>query len=141
MKFILALILLVLTSAQVLPAAPNTQLICLAKNIYYEARGEPLAGKLAVAQVTLNRVESNKFGNTICKVVYEKNQFSWTKKPSKLKYGKAWQEALSIAEAAITNGIALQNFDALYFHNKKVKPIWAKQKKKLAKIGGHVFYA
>lgn len=124
-----------------LPAAPNTQLICLAKNIYYEARGEPLAGKLAVAQVTLNRVESNKFGNTICKVVYEKNQFSWTKKPSKLKYGKAWQEALSIAEAAITNGIALQNFDALYFHNKKVKPIWAKQKKKLAKIGGHVFYA
>ncbi len=119
---------------------PSRETLCLAKNIYYESRGEPLAGKLAVAQVTLNRVGSGSFGNTICKVVYQKNQFSWTKKPHKLIYNEAWTQALSIAETAIEDGVALPNFNALYFHNYSVKPKWAKKKRKVAKIGSHSFY-
>ncbi len=126
---------------QRLVAGAQTETLCLAKNIYYEARGEPLAGKLAVAQVTLNRVESNLFGNTICKVVYQKGQFSWTKKPNKIKNDESWKQALRIAESAVNNGIALANFDALYFHSKSIKPRWANQKRKLAKIGQHLFYA
>jgi spore germination cell wall hydrolase CwlJ-like protein len=114
----------------------------LAKNIYFEARGESLAGKLAVAQVTLNRVNSTKYQNTICGVVYAKHQFSWTKKynASHIKNPQAWKQSLALAQKALANGVAKTNFHATLFHNKTVKPKWAAKSKKVAVIGNHTFY-
>lgn len=117
-------------------------LACLAKNIYHEARGEPLEGQLAVAQVTLNRVKSGEFHNTVCGVVYADKQFSWTDEPLKsIQDMKAWQSSLKIADAILARKITVSNFKALYFHSKKVRPAWAHKKQLVAKIGNHVFYS
>lgn len=116
----------------------DSETICLAKNIYYEARGEPLRGKLAVAWVTLNRVASGKFRDTICKVVYQKNQFSWTnKRQGKPKEWAMWLESLQLAYW-ITQQPQIVAFEALYFHAKSVNPGW--KKSKLETIGNHHFY-
>lgn len=112
---------------------------CLAKNIYHEARGEPLAGKLAVAKVTINRVESAQFADTICGVVYEKGQFSWTaNRKLKVLDKQAWQESLNIARDAVYNGLDEIRLSALYFHSVSIKPKWTK--KRITKIGNHIFY-
>ena len=115
---------------------------CLAKNIYYEARGESTKGKLAVAQVTLNRVQSPRYQSTICKVVYAKYQFSWTRDSSRrAPRGQAWQDALAIATTVLEQGVALPKFSALYFHSRHIVPHWSRKKRKLARIGNHVFYS
>jgi spore germination cell wall hydrolase CwlJ-like protein len=117
------------------------ELNCLAKNIYYEARGESIKGKIAVAQVTLNRVKSAGYRDTICKVVYQPFQFSWTRdKTRKAPRGVAWAQSLDLAKGILTETIQLPHFPALYFHNKTVKPHWTRKKRVLARIGGHVFY-
>lgn len=115
---------------------------CLARNVYHEARGEPLEGQIAVAQVTLNRVASSQFQGSVCKVVYAHRQFSWTHgTPKKIKDSKAWRDSLAIARAVLTQSIPLPDFKALYFHTKQVKPRWAKTKRVLAVINNHIFYA
>lgn len=122
--------------------ANQKDLDCLAKNIYHEARGEPLAGQAAVAQVTLNRVNSKKYQKSVCEVVYANKQFSWTNKQSKkITDSKAWKTSLAIAEAVLTKQSALPNFEALYFHTKQVNPKWNRKKQIVAKIGNHIFYS
>lgn len=119
----------------------DSQTECLAKNIYFEARGEPVQGQKAVAQVTINRLRSGLFGNNICEVVYQQNQFSWTiEKSKRITDWNAWHAALSIARSAVTTGIhGFENFEAMYFHSTKIKPHW-KKRKLYAKIGNHIFY-
>lgn len=120
----------------------NRELLCLAKNVYFESRGEPFHGKVAVAQVTLNRVKhETDFKSTICGVVYEKKQFSWTSDKLHIQDTQAWYEALKIANAVMSGSLRLPNFDALYFHTKQVKPKWRKTKKIVRVIGNHIFYA
>lgn len=122
-------------------SAANKDVVCLAKVIYYEARGEPRKGKLAVAKVTLNRLNSGKFADTVCDVVYQPGQYSWVKKPQKIRDLKAWSESVELAKYAISTGVAeLQHFPALYFHNVQVKPAWRKRRV-VARIGRHIFYA
>lgn len=122
--------------------ATNAELLCLAKNIYYEARGEPMHGKIAVAQVTLNRVtHRTEFQSSICGVVYAKHQFSWTMGPHHEPRGEAWREAQAVAKAVIIGTAHLPDFKALYFHNLTVKPQWNKTKELVARIGNHIFYA
>lgn len=128
----------------------NRQLECLAKNIYYEAGSEPFEGKVAVAQVTLNRMDSGQFPSDLCKVVYQKNvvyekvlcQFSWyCENPSAKapKNNEAYKESEVVARQVLLEGFRLPVLhDALYFHAKHVKPNWSYQK--VAVIGGHVFY-
>jgi hypothetical protein len=116
----------------------NNETICLAKNIYHEARGESLYGKIAVAKVTLNRVASGKFRNTICGVVYQPHQFSWTNSKYKPILDKnAWADSLHIAKLVMLNP-NLSNTNAMYYHNLRVKPVW--RLKQTDKIGNHVFY-
>jgi spore germination cell wall hydrolase CwlJ-like protein len=129
-------------------AAPKTkfasriEINCLAKNIYHEARGEPLHGQIAVAQVTINRVASGKFQNNICNVVYADRQFSWTiGRTKKIKDIKAWEASVAVATAVLTNSIHLPDFKALYFHTKQVKPRWKYSKRVVAVIGNHIFYS
>lgn len=128
------LLLGALLSSQTLPSN-NPELDCLAKVIYYEARGESEAGKLAVALATLNRVDSPKFPKTVCQVVYQKQQFSWTKKRSQ---STAWQGYREIAQKAYDNRDILGEFKATHFHNLRVNPRW--KLKRLTKIGKHIFY-
>ena len=124
-----------------LQAVHKTDLNCLAHNIYHEARGETVEGQIAVALVTTNRVLSGLFENTICGVVYAKQQFSWTQDPTKrVVDAKAFKTAKEIAAAVLNQSVHLPDFTALYFHNKTVKPQWRKNKQLVAKIGNHVFY-
>ena len=110
--------------------------MCLARNIYHEARGESYLGKLAVAQVTINRTKDPKFPNTICDVVYQPGQFSWTV----LGARKSDAESISIAQRALRGRHELNTFKATYFHNKSTRPAWAYKFKKIKTIGTHAFY-
>lgn len=109
---------------------------CLAQNIYHEARGEGRIGQLAVAQVTLNRLATRGFPDTICEVVYQYKQFSWTlnKKP------KADEHSRRIALEALYSDHELTDFEATHFHTHQVKPTWRRGLEKLETIGNHVFY-
>jgi len=125
--------------------------LCLARNIYYEARGEPVAGQYAVAEVTMNRRASRRYPNTVCEVVYQKNwdplrgryvgAFSWTEFDSLPDpKGEDWQRALAIAEAVYYERYTPTLKGATHFHANYIKPDWAKEKYRVAKIGRHIFY-
>lgn len=126
------------------------QLDCLANNIYHEAGYEPFEGKVAVAQVTMNRAESGKFPSDICRVVYQKNvvyekvfcQFSWyCESPTSRKpiNRAVYTESMEVAKKVLLEGFRLPNLNhALYFHGDYINPGW--NKKPIAKIGRHVFY-
>lgn len=121
--------------------ATKSELLCLAKNIYFEARGEPIQGKIAVAQVTLNRVtHRTEFDASICSVVYARQQFSWTHERHREPRGDAWLEAQALAKAVVIGTAYLPKFSALYFHNQTVKPTWSRTKELVARIGNHTFY-
>jgi len=126
------------------------QLTCLARNIYFEAGNEPFEGKVAVAQVTLNRVDSGLFPSDLCKVVYQKNvfyekvvcQFSWycTKaSTAKVLSNSAYTESMEVAKKVLLEGFRLPSLhDAMYYHADYVNPGWRREK--IAKIGRHIFY-
>lgn len=128
--------------------ASNPELNCLAQNIYYEAGSEPFDGKVAVAQVTMNRVNNYKYPNTICGVVKQKYnhtcQFSWVCDTRKkiAKESENWQESLYIAEKVLTG--ELQSYriseDTLFFHTKQLPFRWTHKYQKEAVIGNHIFY-
>ena len=128
----------------------DKQLDCLAKNIYHEAKGEPFEGKVAVAQVTLNRAASGQFPSDICKVVYQKNviyekvlcQFSWycdQATVAKPKNTAAYKECQIVARQVLLEEFRLPSLKhALYFHGAHINPGWKKEK--VATIGNHIFY-
>lgn len=122
------------------------QVLCMAKNLYYEAAMEPWEGKLAVAQVTMNRANSSKFPSTVCEVVYQKTgstyQFSWVgERVSEVRNKYAWEECLIVARKALTEAKlhdTIYRTQAMYYHNTSVNPAW--KLKYVAKIGNHLFY-
>jgi len=120
---------------------------CLAKNIYFEAGVEPTAGKYAVAQVTMNRVASGRWGDNVCSVVYAKDQFSWTKQVSKYDQdhpaqGNNWNESVAVAKDVLNNGATVANLQkAMFYHAETVRPYWRDMKAKITQIGGHIFYS
>jgi spore germination cell wall hydrolase CwlJ-like protein len=128
-----------------------TALQCLAENIYFEARGEPLAGQYAVAEVTLNRTHARHFPHSICQVVHESRwdpnrrryvaDFSWTERGALFpEDGPAWRQAMAVADAAYDELHAPVVPGALYYHATNVRPGWASSRKVIATIGNHVFY-
>ena len=132
-------------------ADKTKQLDCLTRNIYWEAATEPFEGKVAVAQVTINRVASGRFAPDICGVVYQKNviydrvvcQFSgFCDGSSKIRpiYPAHWKESEEVAKKVLLEGFRLPSVkNALYFHADYVKPQWGKPQ--VAKFGRHIFYA
>lgn len=120
-----------------LPNVP--ELNCLISNVYYEARGESIEGKIAVALVTLNRLEHKNYPKTICDVVYQNKQFSWT---NKYKYSEVsvreWEASAEAAITAYLNRSILGYFDATHYHNFTVAPNW--KLKKVTTINNHIFY-
>jgi spore germination cell wall hydrolase CwlJ-like protein len=116
---------------------------CLAKNIYYEAAFEPIKGKQAIAQVTINRLNTGRWGNTICDVVYSPSQFSWTLNKNIHKpAGKEWIESQQVAYSFLENGQRLKSIKgSIMYHADYIKtPVWASKKYRVAKIGQHIFY-
>ena len=108
-------------------------------------------GQYAIAEVTLNRVKSKHYPNTICKVVHQKNwdkirkryvsAFSWTELDFAVNVNsKAWKRAMYIAEQAYYNSPKPRVKGALFYHANYIKPSWSRKKKVIAKIGKHIFY-
>ena len=126
------------------------QLDCLTKNIYWEAAGEPFEGKVAVAQVTVNRANNKNFPSDICGVVYQKTsfqskvvcQFSWFCERTHMVrpvYVKEYEQAAIAARKVLFENFRIESLnEALYYHADYVNPNWRKEK--LAKIGRHIFY-
>jgi N-acetylmuramoyl-L-alanine amidase len=113
---------------------------CLARNVYYEARGESLAGQYAVAEVTMNRRASPFYPKTVCDVVYQKNAFSWTASDVDAPAGPEWRRAVKIAEDVYYQRRPPALPGALYYHATYVRPGWSKERQRVARIGRHVFY-
>jgi spore germination cell wall hydrolase CwlJ-like protein len=123
---------------------------CLAINIYREAGNEPFEGKVAVAQVTLNRTQSPNFPNSVCGVVYQKNkftrkvvcQFSWycdSKHRNRPIDQESYDESYRVAKMVLVEDFKLESLDqALFYHADYVNPNWGL--KKITKIGQHIFY-
>ena len=114
---------------------------CLARNVYFEARGEPEAGQYAVAEVTMNRKASGLHGKTVCGVVYERKAFSWTSIDALPEpEPEAWSRAQQIAEEVYYGRHQPVLNGARFFHATYVKPEWAGERRRVARIGSHIFY-
>lgn len=121
----------------------SEEMRCLAGAVYFESRGEPLAGQLAVAKVVINRKHSPRFPDSYCGVVYQRSQFSFVKNgrmPRIREDSSAWREARAIARIAHRDHWDSEADDALYFHADYVKPGWAKRRVAAATINRHIFY-
>ena len=135
-------VVLVKTKQQV--ALTAKELDCLAKNIYHEAGVEDRAGKIAVAQVTLNRLKEGRWGNNVCSVVYAKAQFSWTldkKKRNQVPQGLLWEQSRAVA-LEFQRGTRVKGLeDSTHYHADYIRnPNWAKAKQVVKQIGQHIFY-
>jgi spore germination cell wall hydrolase CwlJ-like protein len=117
---------------------------CLARNIYYEAGIEDRLGKVAVAQVTLNRVKTGYWGKNICKVVYSPAQFSWTKVKRRAwmpNIGPSWEESKRVAAEVLDQGLRIRTLKtSLFYHADYVSPNWRDDSKRVTKVGRHIFY-
>ncbi|WP_315762040.1 cell wall hydrolase [Sphingomonas sp. Y38-1Y] len=128
-------------AAQAMPEAMDRELRCLATGIYYEAKGEPLHGQLAVAEVILNRTRSGRFPTDVCKVLTQRGQFSFVRggrlpgvEPSRT----AWRTAVAVAQVAKRELWESKAGNALFFHARHVSPSW--NRAKVAMLGNHIFY-
>jgi spore germination cell wall hydrolase CwlJ-like protein len=122
----------------------QTEFNCLAKNIYHEAGVEPIEGKFAVAQVTLNRLKKGRWGDDICSVVHAKSQFSWTLSKRKLNEqpkGELWNESQQVARIVLDKGVRVPSLaQSTFYHADYVKPLWSKSVVKIKQVGQHIFY-
>lgn len=114
-------------------------LMCLALNVYFEARSEPAEGQIAVAEVTLRRAASS--GKSVCNEVFTDSQFSWTAKADELQVrnARAWKSAEWAVKVAYFKGTDYSQ-GATHFHADYVKPKWARNMCVTTKIGRHIFY-
>jgi spore germination cell wall hydrolase CwlJ-like protein len=137
-------------SSQITLAVRERQLNCLATNIYYEAGNQPFEGKVAVAQVTINRTESGLYPADICKTIYQKNiiyekvlcQFSWVCDRAVMARPvnrTNFKESEEVAKKVLLEGFRLPSLtEAMYFHGDYINPGWKREK--ITKIGNHIFY-
>lgn len=130
----------------------STAMLCLAANIYHEARGENLMGQHAVALVTMNRAHDD--ANQVCDVVMKDKQFSWTNgqlvkrkwgrfyltKKGEPKDERAWRQAKGVAYVVMKGWVPDYTRGATFYHAKRVNPRWNKDMKLVAVFGNHKFY-
>lgn len=126
------------------PTVDPEQQKCMAMNIYHEARSEVIEGQIAVAHVTANRVAHKNWPGTICEVVYQDKQFSWTfqiKDPTP-QNEKLWNQALVIARDVILGNTSDPTKGSVFYHASYVNPSWAKHDSLTLNkiIGFHLFY-
>jgi N-acetylmuramoyl-L-alanine amidase len=120
---------------------PDEETDCLARAVYWESKGEPLAGQLAVADVIINRAQSGRFASTICGVVRQRGQFSFVHGgyiPAAPQGSRDWRTAVAIAQIARQDLARDEAPRALFFHARSVRPGW--RLVRVAALGNHVFY-
>lgn len=126
--------------------ANEAELECLAKAVYFEARGEPLDGQRAVAEVILNRVDNPRFPATVCGVVSQGGrggcQFSYhcSGRSQAIRERGAYSRALRVAASALAGRPRTLTDGATYFHTRAVRPSWSQRFVRTAQIGEHIFY-
>jgi len=119
----------------------SRELECLAAGIYFESKGEPLAGQLAVGKVISNRAESGRFGSGYCGVLFQPGQFSFVRGhswPHIQRDSKAWTTAVALAKIVDGDMKSSVAANALYFHARRVHPGW--HRTQVASIGNHIFF-
>ncbi len=140
-KPVAAATLAALVDATPPPATIDRELRCLAGAVYFESRGESLAGQLAVARVIINRAESGRFPASYCGVVHQRSQFSFVRQgrmPKIRESSRQWRNALAIAQIARDDRWKTKAPGALFFHARYVSPGW--RKTRVAQIDNHIFY-
>ncbi len=128
-------------AAQDPPVSADADLACLAGAIYFESKGEPLDGQLAVANVVINRMQSGRFPRSICAVVTQPGQFSFVRGgrvPSVSLKHSGYRTAMAVAQVAMDGHWESPVAKAMFFHARRVSPGW--RLTRVAAIGGHVFY-
>lgn len=124
-------------------------LLCLSLNVYFEARDQSVAGQVAVAQVTMNRVSSPNFPDDVCGVVYHARkpglnrcQFSWycDGRSDRVINLAAWDQAMLVASAVLAGSGHVEMTDVTHYHAIYVSPWWVPEMKLVATIGDHIFY-
>ena len=135
----------------------ETALMCMALNMYHEAKNQSMLGQIAVGQVVMNRVEDKRFPNNVCDVITEavtykgtdkpvlhKCQFSWYcdgQKDEPDFDSKEWWDAKEYASIVLSGTIMLDVTEgATHYHATYVRPAWAKTKTKTTRIDRHIFY-
>ncbi|MEO8546965.1 MAG: cell wall hydrolase [Sphingomicrobium sp.] len=121
----------------------DPQMNCLATAVYFEARGEPIEGQLAVANVVINRAASGRYPSDWCSVVKQKAQFSFVRHgqfPSVDVGCEAWQRAQTVARVAAGRILTALPGDVLWYHADYVAPTWGQRLTRVEKIGAHIFY-
>ncbi|TFI56530.1 cell wall hydrolase [Sphingomonas parva] len=122
----------------------DTEQDCLAKAVYFEARGEPLQGQLAVAEVVMNRAASGRYPASLCEVITQPWQFSFIHKgrfPTPDFGSESWRKAVAVARIAQGHLADTLPGDVLWYHADYVSPSWGKRLTKTAQIGLHIFYS
>lgn len=119
------------------------EITCLAKNIYFESRGLSQKEQLAVGFVTFNRLKSKRYPDTLCQVINQYKQFSWTlRKNKQIKEKRSWEKSLILAEKLYFNRKHLTDptKGATHFYNPQLaNPKWAKKGKDVIKMAGHIY--
>ena len=127
------------------PRNSETEINCLTKAIFYEARDQSDKGKFAIADVTLNRVENPEFPKSVCGVIRQPGQFSWRAQGKIRKspdFQDEWNDAKLIAKKAVEHRNSVVSKGTLYFHADYVRPPkWTRKLKRVARIDDHIFYA
>ena len=138
----------------------ETAFICLALNTYHEAKNQSLVGQIATAQVVMNRVEDNRFPNTICEVVKQgptrpswedpekeypikhRCQFSWycDGKSDTPKEKSAWLYSQLVAHNVVRGYVKDNTDGSIYYHANYVRPFWSKHYEHTVTLGSHIFY-
>jgi hypothetical protein len=132
-----------LVATYVAPAALDADQDCLARAVYFEARGETLEGQLAVAQVVLNRAASGRYPPDVCAVVTQKAQFSFVRRgrlPEPNRKAETWHRAMAIAQNARERLASSIPANTLWYHAAYVAPVWGQRLTRTAQIGLHIFY-
>lgn len=117
---------------------------CLASAVYFEARGEPLEGQLAVAEVVLNRTRSGRYPDGICAVVRQPAQFSFVRRgaiPRADRASPAWRRAVAVARIAQLGEPRMLADGVLWYHADYVSPSWGRRLARATRIGAHIFYS
>lgn len=144
MKFILTFSFMLLSCI-----SKADDLECLSLNIYHEARGESTQGWLAVAFVTMNRLNSNRFPDSICEVVYQPYQFSWTQDGisdtpdlSRFSDRQAWKYIQQFSKGFLENyeNIVDPTEGSMYYHTYQINPSWSQRLNEVVQIDNHIFY-
>ena len=121
--------------------ADDAELNCLAIGVYYESKGEPLEGQLAVAEVILNRAKSGRFPSSVCGVLTQRGQFSFVRGGRLVQppaSARAWKTALAVAQVARDDAWDSRVSNALFFHARYVSPGW--RRARVGSVGNHIFY-